>query len=504
MKDKAEPSLLLWQTLLYPYHKWKDPKWEAKIKIHEDNTTAIHCVRCGNHTMKTLERNFGTKLAWMHEQVMGPKADGRDSRYCIVHTASQDMAADIYTKPFTDKRTFSNLKRLISVFTPKQIEEFDVCPAYDPDDIPQGAKDWVNLHYLFVNEGTDTSVTDMRRPIKLKTPKAKAKLGKVVVRPRKPLGPIEETDDEDDAVTSTGGDSPKDAEAVAKTKIKITDSALTRAEDKDTNETLLFMQKCSNDMARTQEPKTVGVCSGNGRDCSSKVEWTVILLCTEKDSFMRQYNPHEDQCKIVEITEEDDFRMHTGDGYEKVADALRSENCVIFASLPCTGGSPWQYLNQRKPACRRLLRKHLKLFGQLFDSLLHLFQEFRQVGTIPILFEWPRCCQYWKLPKVKKFVTMNRLSLAKFDGCAFGLRSCIQRESEKFLRKPWLVATNIPEVHRVLDGKLCPGVSLEHQHSTTCGKNSKHSQYYTVELAKSLHGALAEFHLSGNSWWKGY
>ena len=41
-------------------------------------------------------------------------------------------------------------------------------------------------------------------------------------------------------------------------------------------------------------------------------EWTVILLCTEKDSLMKKCNPFGDRCKIVEITELVDFTSESG------------------------------------------------------------------------------------------------------------------------------------------------------------------------------------------------
>jgi hypothetical protein len=216
---------------------------------------------------------------------------------------------------------------------------------------------------------------------------------------------------------------------------------------------------------------------------------------------MKRCNPDPARCKIIEITEEDDFRLHVGEGYDTVVEALQQKNCMIFSSLPCTGGSPWQIVNSKHPACRRLLAKHHRLFGQLFEALLKLFKEFKSRGPIPIVFEWPRCCQYWRFPKVKAFLKRNNLSLARFDGCAFGLRSCIEREKEKFLKKPWMIATNVPEVFKALDGRLCPGVSLEHQHSVTCGKNALHSQYYTRELAETIHAAIASHYDEGHSWW---
>ena len=94
------------------------------------------------------------------------------------------------------------------------------------------------------------------------------------------------------------------------------------------------------------------------------------------------------------------------------------------------------------------------------------------------------------MPKVERFLRKWRLASARFDGCAFGLRSCIEREKEKFLKKPWLIATNIDTVFSALDGRTCPGTGTDHEHSTTCGRNAKHSQYYTKELALAIHGRL--------------
>jgi hypothetical protein len=217
---------------------------------------------------------------------------------------------------------------------------------------------------------------------------------------------------------------------------------------------------------------------------------------------MRQCNPYGSRCKIVEITEEDDFRIHAGTGYSKVLEALKQPNCVVFASLPCTGGSPWQVVNKNHPACRRILKKHHRLFNQLFDSLISLMREVSDRGPLPILFEWPRHCRYWKMPKVERFLRKWGLASATFDGCAFGLRSCIEREKEKFLKKPWLVATNINTVFNALNGRTCPGTSTDHVHSTTCGRNAKHSQYYTKELALVIHEAIARHHEEGHSWWR--
>ena len=86
------------------------------------------------------------------------------------------MAADIYTKGLTDKNTFGNLKQLINVFKPQQIESGDFDPSIPGDPVPPGVHQWLNQHYHFLLAGDNTEVTDFRKPIKPKTPKAKSKL----------------------------------------------------------------------------------------------------------------------------------------------------------------------------------------------------------------------------------------------------------------------------------------------------------------------------------------
>ena len=131
--------------------------------------------------MKTLERNFGTKVGYMHEQVCGTGADGPPSPFTLVHTASRHMSADIYTKGFTDRVLFSSLKQMINVYSQEQWRTLALSPKPNTEDeesvLPEG-KDWVNLQYHFIMRGDNTEKTDFRKPIKPKTPKAKSKVMK--------------------------------------------------------------------------------------------------------------------------------------------------------------------------------------------------------------------------------------------------------------------------------------------------------------------------------------
>ena len=142
MKNRGDPAIVLFTTLLRQFHVGDHPVfpqriaggstapfehintalsdvvvaeqgvWHMVIYIHEDNTSAISGAASGkNPTMKTLERCFGVSVAKINERM-------RSGDYFMVHTRTHDMSADIYTKGFTDVALFNRLRALINVFSP--------------------------------------------------------------------------------------------------------------------------------------------------------------------------------------------------------------------------------------------------------------------------------------------------------------------------------------------------------------------------------------------------
>ena len=81
------PAMVLWERLLP--HK-------PKVYFHEDNMAMIQIMKHGrNPTMRHLARTHRISVAFLHEQF----AEG-DFQLC--YEVSSRMAADIYTKGFTD------------------------------------------------------------------------------------------------------------------------------------------------------------------------------------------------------------------------------------------------------------------------------------------------------------------------------------------------------------------------------------------------------------------
>ncbi len=222
-------------------------------------------------------------------------------------------------------------------------------------------------------------------------------------------------------------------------------------------------------------------------ECPVDMKWKVILLCTEQESYMQVYNPYPNNCECVDITKWDDFTSEYG--YHKTANTIQKhENVAILAALPCTGGCLLNTkVNAKNQKCKKKLEEHWQLFHGLWKNFARLCKQF---PNVPMVFEWPRSCEYWKEEKVKRVMRQMKMERLEFDGCQYELKSV--RNPHMFLRKPWQFATNIPEVVPFFDNFKCSGASEEHQHDETRGANALHSQYYTPFLVHLLH--IAIFH----------
>jgi hypothetical protein len=98
------PALDLWHTLL-PH---KPP-----IMFHEDNQAMINVVTTGkNPTMRYLRRTHRVSVSWLHERFKGDDIT-------LVYEVSAKMAADIYTKAFTDGAKWDVVCGLINIVNPK-------------------------------------------------------------------------------------------------------------------------------------------------------------------------------------------------------------------------------------------------------------------------------------------------------------------------------------------------------------------------------------------------
>jgi hypothetical protein len=103
-----------------PGYPWEglmggSPSGRNQLFFHEDNQAMIQIVRTGrNPTMRHLGRVHKIAVAWLHEQWVA-------GVFIIFYEKTDLMAADIYTKSFTDKAKWQAVCWLINVVDPKML-----------------------------------------------------------------------------------------------------------------------------------------------------------------------------------------------------------------------------------------------------------------------------------------------------------------------------------------------------------------------------------------------
>ena len=104
LRTEGLPSVELWKVLLGR---------ELRVVFHEDNQAMIAVCKSGrNPTMRHLGRTHKVDVAWLHERF---ESDDFELRY----TESEQMAADIFTKGFSDPDKWTHACTLINHVNPQ-------------------------------------------------------------------------------------------------------------------------------------------------------------------------------------------------------------------------------------------------------------------------------------------------------------------------------------------------------------------------------------------------
>ena len=152
---------------------------------------------------------------------------------------------------------------------------------------------------------------------------------------------------------------------------------------------------------------------------------------------------------------------------------------LIWVSLPRTGGTSWSHVNLTLPGNRENVTEARKKFVKLWASFVDMSTGLDKIG-VQYAIEWPKHCVYWDWSRVKKWIEAHPIQKAHFDGCRFGL---INNKGE-YVKKPWTVATTIPQLYDKFSGKCCKG---GHTH----GKCTKESESYTSPFARTVHSTFS-------------
>ena len=210
------------------------------------------------------------------------------------------------------------------------------------------------------------------------------------------------------------------------------------------------------------------------------VKRNIVEFCCGGSSKIGQSKYQRDGCIATTFTLGDD--VTTNQGLYQAIEAVRSEHCLLWASIPCTGGSPWQSINVKKPGGPEHIETKKGLFNKIRTSFKIVANECRKHGG-RIAISWPKGYEYWRAKHVEQHFEDLKLNEVHINGCALG---STDDEGVPIL-KPWTIATDGPYVQATFQDKSCPG-KVEHPvHTPVAGKNTKMTEIYTDPMVRLIH-----------------
>jgi RNA:NAD 2'-phosphotransferase (TPT1/KptA family) len=240
-------------------------------------------------------------------------------------------------------------------------------------------------------------------------------------------------------------------------------------------------------VASAKVPITTIAVRKQGGDRNITYDRIIIEYCCSPESKIGEHTRWSNKCLVYRITEQDDATKDST--ISKIKDIIHNSlvPVLLFASMPCTGGSPWQNINAKKPGGQRRILNHKTLFNKLWNNFEVLCGEIHDRGH-HIAIEWPRACSYWRLPKVVALKHRYDLLDAHFDGCMFGLMSVAYPELS--IKKPWTISTSCRRIHAVFNDRLCDN---SHKHTPCAGRDTKMTEQYTNDIVMKLHDTWRRF-----------
>ena len=150
----------------------------------------------------------------------------------------------------------------------------------------------------------------------------------------------------------------------------------------------------------------------------------MIEYCCSKDSSLGRPNTFSKGCKIVRVHEDLNANSKScEDMLVATTKTIKRDNpqaqVLVYAALPCTGGSSWQFVNEAGGANEKV-RERKRSFRRLLKSLKRLMLRLAEYDPY-LAFELPKSCSYWKWPEVQSLVKQYSLIKFRVDGCAVGV-----------------------------------------------------------------------------------
>ena len=158
----------------------------------------------------------------------------------------------------------------------------------------------------------------------------------------------------------------------------------------------------------------------------------------------------------------------------------------LWGAIPCTSGSPWQFINSSKGGAsfKAYLRRQLTKSKQMFASFRGRAELVLSRGGT-VTFEWPRHNSGWERSDVKEFFDNHpEFQEVLFDGCAVGMRA---RDGNP-IKKPWKLMTTSKRIKSYFENMRCSHHPSEH--TKAAGSETARTAFYPAEMTELIIRAL--------------
>jgi len=467
----------------------------VQLSFHEDNETAIIAMENGySPALRHLSRTHGVCLRWLAERFSSPGISLQYERSAL-------QAADVYTKAFTVPAEWDKACRLINHLEPDRFWEDsgELIPGR------MGVEHKGGVVFGYHNSNPWLGWESLRIPEVSEVPAAPAVPAAAckrsvscpwkdshvpwVTQDTTPVKPGAKAVDSD----------PMDKFFEESPLYDANDYASTAAPDSD--DELSGLDELPVPGGHAHDPKQAACAgapnSGGGGARPGALPCApapprarrriVEFCCGENSRIGRLAMP---DCEVVRFTIKDDLTTEAALAKCLAAVAEPGVPVLLFGALPCTGGSPWQNLNWHVgPKTRSKIRAHRAVFRKLWRNFGIVAQACRANGG-RIALEWPRRCAYWRQRNVQSFLRDYDLRLHHFDGCRFNLRSIAPSKQGKLLRKPWTLASDVPQFTKFGDFTCCHPRGA---HASVEGRDTRATEEYTDSMVHLIHECWREW-----------
>ena len=190
----------------------------------------------------------------------------------------------------------------------------------------------------------------------------------------------------------------------------------------------------------TKVPKLATVAGNQGGSEKTFEPRMLIEFCCPEGSKCSTQRKSSRDCHCIRVTEKDDgttdgCRQRLVSQVKDFRHDFDNSTLILYASLPCVGGSPWGNVNGLTIEGHERIKEQPKQFTKLFKSLVKLVDEVYDERTL-IAFELSKSCKYWRWPMVGKFLIERFMSVHHFDGCMMGVLG----NNGQPMKKSWTIA----------------------------------------------------------------